>query len=224
MEPINIILRTRLQCEVFRAGEATPHKTYQALNEVLVYRGLDPALTKVDFFVDQQLATIIQADGRRSLPSVKGVRRSRGRVGVIVATATGSTAYSLSAGGSIMPPTSPVFLVTPICPHTLSFRPLILPDCSNLKLRIHRESRASCLVSFDGRSQHTMERGDYVAISMSPWPMPTISMVAPSVEWFRSINSRLNWNVREIQRPGLQVSPAAEADDEQHDFTRENDV
>lgn len=146
---------------------------------------------------------------------------------MIVGTATGSTAYSLSAGGSITPPTSPVFLVTPICPHTLSFRPLILPDCSNLKLRIHREARASCLVSFDGRAQHTMERGDYVAISMSPWPMPTISMVPPSVEWFRSINSRLNWNVREIQRPNNNLPPATQAEEEEdggHDLSRENDA
>jgi len=45
-----------------------------------------------------------------------------------------------------------------------------------------------------------MDKGDYVTISMSPWPLPTISMVSPSVEWFRSINSRLNWNVREIQK------------------------
>lgn len=126
-----------------------------------------------------------------------------------------------------MPPTAPVFLVTPICPHTLSFRPLILPDCSRLKLRIHREARASCLVSFDGRSQLSMERGDHVAISMSPWPMPTISMVPPSVEWFRSINSRLNWNVREIQRANHAPTPDllnAEEPDAVHDLTVENDV
>ncbi len=199
-DPINITLRTRLLCEVHRAHHKEALITYQALNEALVYRGLAPSLTMLDFFVDNNLATVIQADGPSSFISSLNSRYLCDCLGVIIASPTGSTAYSLSAGGSILPPTAPVFLITPICPHSLSFRPLILPDCSRLKLRIHQDSRAACLVSFDGRSQVSLDKGDYVTIGMSPWPMPTISMVPPSVEWFRSINSRLNWNVREIQK------------------------
>ena len=146
------------------------------------------------------------------------------RLGVIVASPTGSTAYSLSAGGSILPPTAPVFLITPICPHSLSFRPLILPDCSQLKLRIHHDSRAACLVSFDGRNQISLDKGDFVTISMSPWPLPTISMVPPSVEWFRSINSRLNWNVREIQKSHDQNTLRRSINEDDYDeITRDTD-
>lgn len=138
--------------------------------------------------------------------------------GVIIAAPTGSTAYSLSAGGSVLPPSAPVFLITPICPHTLSFRPLILPDCSQLKLRVHRDSRAACLVSFDGRNQVSLDKGDYVCISMSPWPMPTVSMVNPTVEWFRSVHSRLNWNVREIQKGYNGEKAKGDADEEEFEL------
>jgi len=182
IEPINLNMRTRLYCEVFRGISTEPIHLYQALNETMLYRGLAGSLTRLDFFVDDQLATIIQADG------------------VIIAAPTGSTAYSLSAGGPVLPPSAPVFLITPVCPHTLSFRPLILPDCSTLKLRVHKNSRASCLVSFDGRSQITLDRSDFVRITMSPWPMPTVSVADPTVEWFRAVHSRLHWNVRELQK------------------------
>lgn len=175
----------------------------------MVYRGVEPALTKLDFFVDESLATIIQADGQALVLSI-----STDHVGVIIGSPTGSTAYSLSSGGSILPPTVPVFLVTPICPHSLSFRPIVLPDCARLKLRVHAESRGSCLVSFDGRNQVSLGTGDYINISMSPWPMPTLNIVSPTVEWFdfdflglsyfvrfRAIQSRLHWNIREVQKP-----------------------
>uniref|UniRef100_A0A6B2LUH6 Uncharacterized protein n=1 Tax=Arcella intermedia TaxID=1963864 RepID=A0A6B2LUH6_9EUKA len=83
----------------------------------------------------------------------------------------------------------------------MSFRPLVLPDCTRLKIRVPMDSRAKVKASFDGRKPTDLEPGCYVVVTVSPWPMPTFSMRTPIVEWFRSIESRLHWNVREIQHP-----------------------
>eukprot|EP01125_Pyxidicula_operculata_P018200 TRINITY_DN6453_c0_g1_i3.p1 TRINITY_DN6453_c0_g1~~TRINITY_DN6453_c0_g1_i3.p1 ORF type:complete len:523 (-),score=104.34 TRINITY_DN6453_c0_g1_i3:159-1727(-) len=182
-DPTHVILRTRLRCQVFKKDSESPLLEYQVLNELLVSRGTSPYLTKLEFYVDDLMATFIQADG------------------VIIGSPTGSTAYSLSAGGAMMPPTVPGILVTPICPHTLSFRPIVLPDFCLLKIRVPVDTRGPAIASFDGRNTTTLEAGDSVVVSVSTWPLPTFSLTSPMVEWFRSIQSRLNWNVRELQSP-----------------------
>jgi len=183
--PSNVLFRTRLLCQVYNPdiSEKEPQYTYQVLNELLVSRGTSPYLTKLEFYVDEELATYIHADG------------------VIISSPTGSTAYSLSAGGTMMPPQVPAILVTPICPHTLSFRPLVLPDSSRLKIRIPKDARAGVVASFDGRNSRNLEKEHYIEVTMSPWPLPTFTIRSPILEWFKSIESRLNWNVREIQKP-----------------------
>ena len=68
----------------------------------------------------------------------------------MLATPTGSTAYSVAAGGSMVHPNVPAILFTPICPHSLSFRPVILPDYAQLELRIAGDARSGALATFDG--------------------------------------------------------------------------
>lgn len=75
--------------------------------------------------------------------------------GVCVATPTGSTAYNLAAGGSLCHPENPVILVTAICAHTLSFRPVILPDTIVLRAGVPYDARTSSWASFDGRERYT---------------------------------------------------------------------
>ena len=94
-----------------------------------------PAMSAIEVFGDDEHFTTVQADG------------------VCVATPTGSTAYNLSAGGSLCHPDNPVILVTAICAHTLSFRPIILPDTIVLRLGVPYDSRSSSWVSFDGRQR-----------------------------------------------------------------------
>ena len=86
------------------------------MNEIVLERGPNSFLTNLDLFVDGIYLTTIQADG------------------VIIATPTGSTAYNLSAGGSIVHTDVQAMLITPICPHSLSFRPIIVPDSSRISL------------------------------------------------------------------------------------------
>eukprot|EP00611_Tribonema_gayanum_P026953 TRINITY_DN6537_c0_g1_i2.p1 TRINITY_DN6537_c0_g1~~TRINITY_DN6537_c0_g1_i2.p1 ORF type:complete len:411 (+),score=98.38 TRINITY_DN6537_c0_g1_i2:80-1312(+) len=94
---VKISLRMRLSARIVRAGK--PGCTYHALNEVVVERGGNPHLSLIECFCDDQFLTTVQADG------------------LIIATPTGSTAYSMSAGGSMVHPSVPAILFTPICPH-----------------------------------------------------------------------------------------------------------
>ncbi|XP_024020712.1 NAD kinase 2, chloroplastic isoform X2 [Morus notabilis] len=114
---VYITLRMRLQCEIFRNDKAVPGKVFDVLNEVVVDRGSNPYLSKIECYEHDRLITKVQGDG------------------VIVATPTGSTAYSTAAGGSMVHPNVPCMLFTPICPHSLSFRPVILPDSARLELK-----------------------------------------------------------------------------------------
>ena len=88
------------------------------MNEVVLQRGASVGMALVDVYGDGELLTTILADG------------------LIIATTTGSTAYSMSAGGSVVHPDVPAIMITPICPHTLSLRPIILPDSMDLALRL----------------------------------------------------------------------------------------
>merc|ERR1719515_534325 len=76
----------------------------------------------------------------------------------MVATPTGSTAYSAAAGGPICHPSVPAMLFTPICPHTLSFRPVVLPDSSEIELRVPEDARSTAWVCFDGQRRQRLER------------------------------------------------------------------
>lgn len=179
---VYITLRMRLRCEIFRNGKAMPGKVFDVLNEVVVDRGSNPYLSKIECYEHDHLITKVQGDG------------------VIVATPTGSTAYSTAAGGSMVHPNVPCMLFTPICPHSLSFRPVILPDSACLELKIPNDARSNAWVSFDGKRRQQLSRGDSVRISMSQYPLPTVNKSDQTGDWFRSLIRCLNWNERLDQK------------------------
>ncbi|KAL8132829.1 hypothetical protein AgCh_008348 [Apium graveolens] len=182
MDGVYITLRLRLRCEIFRNGKSVPGKVFDVLNEIVVDRGSNPYLSKIECFEHDRLITKVQADG------------------VIVATPTGSTAYSTAAGGSMVHPNVPCMLFTPICPHSLSFRPVILPDSARLELKIPKDARSNAWVSFDGKRRQQLSRGDSVRISMSQHPLPTVNKHDQTGDWFRSLIRCLNWNERLDQK------------------------
>lgn len=112
-----------------------PDRTFEILNDVVVDRGPNPTMSTIELFGDEEHLTTVQADG------------------ICVATPTGSTAYNLAAGGSLCHPENPVILVTAICAHTLSFRPIILPDTIVLRLGVPYDARSHSWASFDGRER-----------------------------------------------------------------------
>ncbi|BBN09773.1 NAD+ kinase [Marchantia polymorpha subsp. ruderalis] len=183
MTGVYITLRMRLRCELYRNGKAIPGKVFDVLNEVVVDRGSNPYLSKIECYERNRLITKVQADG------------------VIVATPTGSTAYSTAAGGSMVHPNVPCMLFTPICPHSLSFRPVILPDSALLELKVPRDARNNAWVCFDGKKRQQLSKGDSVRICMSEHPLPTVNKNDQTDDWFQSLVRCLNWNERLEQRP-----------------------
>lgn len=179
---VYITLRMRLRCEVFRNGKSMPGKIFDVLNEVVVDRGSNPYLSKIECYEHDRLITKVQGDG------------------IIVATPTGSTAYSTAAGGSMVHPNVPCMLFTPICPHSLSFRPVILPDSARLELKVPDDARSNAWVSFDGKRRQQLSRGDSVRISMSQHPLPTVNKADQTGDWFHSLIRCLNWNERLDQK------------------------
>jgi len=182
-EKVSLTLRMRLQASVYRAGSKTPEVVHQVLNEVVVDRGSAVFLTNLEVYVDDdaKMVTRIQADG------------------VIVATSTGSTAYSLAAGGSILHAKVPAIIMTPICPHTLSFRPIILPDEVKLTIKIPKQARSTAWVHFDGQQRLELSHSDAVVIEMSNWPVPCVNKSNQISDWFNSLATCLHWNVRDEQ-------------------------
>lgn len=100
----------------------------------------------------------------------------------------------MSAGGSLIHPDIPGILLTPICPHTLSFRPMVLSDSLLLRIAVPAGSRSTAYCSFDGKGRVELRQGDYVTVEASQYPFPTV--VANNGEWFQSVQRALRWNTR----------------------------
>lgn len=121
--------------------------------------------------------------------------------GICVSTPTGSTAYNLASGGSLCHPDNPVMLMTAICAHTLSFRPIILPDTIVLRVGVPYRARTTSWASFDGRERVELHPGDYVTISASRYPFASVqSEGSRSEAWVNSISHKLGWNTRQKQK------------------------
>ncbi|KAH0848592.1 hypothetical protein AYO21_02798 [Fonsecaea monophora] len=160
-----------------------PDRTFEILNDIVVDRGPNPTMSTIELFGDEEHLTTVQADG------------------ICVATPTGSTAYNLAAGGSLCHPENPVILVTAICAHTLSFRPIILPDTIVLRLGVPFDARSNSWASFDGRERIELFPGDYVTISASRYPFANVMPPGRrSEDWVNSISRTLQWNSRQRQK------------------------
>ncbi|RYO80449.1 hypothetical protein DL762_007642 [Monosporascus cannonballus] len=186
-EGMRVNLRMRFTCTIFRnneaAGQVEEGDQFEVLNELLIDRGPSPYVSNLELYGDNELLTVVQADG------------------CIFSTPTGSTAYSLSAGGSLVHPDIPAILLTPICPHTLSFRPMVLSDTMLLKVSVPRNSRATAYCAFDGKGRVELKKGDYVTITASQYPFPTV--MRTDTEWFDSVSCTLQWNTRAATQKGF---------------------
>ncbi|ODH13637.1 hypothetical protein ACO22_07059 [Paracoccidioides brasiliensis] len=208
---MRVNLRMRFTCTVYRMDQRHGHlpgavvegEQFEVVNELVIDRGPSPYVSNLELYGDNELLTVVQADG------------------CIFSTPTGSTAYSLSAGGSLVHPSIPGILLTPICPHTLSFRPMVLSDAMLLRIAVPTASRSTAYCSFDGKGRIELCQGDYVTVEASQYPFPTV--VAGAGEWFESVRRALRWNVRgAVQRgwncdtEGQSTAPSAEDEEEEH--------
>lgn len=179
---ICISMRMRLDCRIINA-DGSLRARYAVLNEVVIDRGSSPYLSSLECFCDDTHLTTVQADG------------------IIFSTPTGSTAYSMAAGGSVIHPAVPCIGVTPICPHVLSFRSMVFPDHVVLRCYVPSDARSTACVYFDGKHPTELERGDSVQIQMSCHPVPTINRVDHSADWLGSLKRSFNFNTRVRQGP-----------------------
>ncbi|KAL3272411.1 hypothetical protein HHI36_013893 [Cryptolaemus montrouzieri] len=185
-----LTLRSRLRCIVMKKDQKGKGDEAQGkkptnllvLNEVVVDRGPSPYLSNIDLFLDGKHITSVQGDG------------------VIVSTPTGSTAYAVAAGASMIHPSVPAIMVTPICPHSLSFRPIVVPAGVELKIALSPDSRNSSYVCFDGRHHQELKHGDSLRVTTSIYPVPSICALDQISDWFDSLAECLHWNVRKKQK------------------------
>uniref|UniRef100_A0A3B3XAB7 NAD(+) kinase n=1 Tax=Poecilia mexicana TaxID=48701 RepID=A0A3B3XAB7_9TELE len=186
-----ITLRSRLKVKVVKD---IPSNLTQVLNEVVVDRGPSSYLSNVDLYLDGRLITSVQGDG------------------VIVSTPTGSTAYAAAAGASMIHPNVPAIMVTPICPHSLSFRPIVVPAGVELMITLSPEARNNVWVSFDGRRRQEIQHGDCIKITTSCYPVPSICCHDLVYDWFESLAQCLHWNVRKRQARLADVSDSSDTE------------
>ena len=164
--------RLMLSAEARRGGTVLLSGT--VLNDVVVSREALSRLARLDVSVDSSEAATYEADG------------------LIIATPTGSTAYSLSAAGPIVYPTLDAILLTPICPHALTQRPLVLPPDSPIHVRL--VSGGKMFVSLDGSEGSPLEAGDEVQVRTAPHR--TVLLKNPELNPFAILRQKLRWGAR----------------------------
>jgi NAD+ kinase len=165
--------RTMLTCGVERGGRAVA--TYRVLNDVVLNNG---ALARISDYT-------VRVDGRR----VSTYRSD----GFIVATPTGSTAYNLSAGGPIVSPALPALVLTPICPHTLTHRPILVPDTAPVEICLESKN-GEVYLTLDGQQGVELEEGDVVRVAKAP--RRVLLVRSPERDFFQVLRSKLHWGGR----------------------------
>lgn len=154
-----------------------------SLNEVVISRGQSSFICNLDLYINDYLITTVQGDG------------------LIISTPTGSTAYAMAAGASMCHPSVPSIIIAPICPHSLSFRPIVVPAGVELKIQLSNEARHTATFSVDGRANHELKRGYQICITTSEFPLPSICRNGQLNDWFEGLAMCLNWNQRQKQLP-----------------------
>lgn len=187
--------------DIYRGNDLTPTcrmtvDGYHILNELVVDRGPSPYAIQVEIDFDGQYMTTMVGDG------------------LIVATPSGSTAYNLSAGGSIVQSNTECICVTPLAPHSLSFRPVVLPASTRITLRKPKDKRNSAWVSLDGATRFELRDGEELHLEAADAKLAMVIETNDMMkQWSNRLVHMLNWNRREPQKP-LTTQLRADANEE----------
>jgi NAD+ kinase len=167
----------RMMLRAVTARNAQPAATHMALNDVVFSRTALSRMIELEVFVGDQLVTAVKADG------------------LIVATPTGSTAYNLAAGGPIVHPSMDALLLTPIAPHTLTNRPIVIPPEREVRVRSTGSNAGDeVYVTVDGQTGFAMHEGDEIAITRAERPLRLVRSTTRS--YFEVLRQKLKWNER----------------------------
>jgi NAD+ kinase len=143
------------------------------LNDIVINKGALARLAHIETYINDHYLTTYSADG------------------LIVATPTGSTAYSLAAGGPVIHPAVPAILMTPICPFTLTNRPLIIPDSACIKIKLEKKS-SDIMLTFDGQAGLEINEEHTIIIQKSLYPVKMITL--PDQHYFDVLKAKLRWS------------------------------
>ncbi len=163
--------RMRLSCTLHRAGQ--PPVEHVALNDAVISRGALSRIVAIALVVDGMQATTYNGDG------------------VIVSTPTGSTAHSLSAGGPVIDPALEAFVITPICPHTLTNRPVVLPASACVEMRAEA-TPVDVGLTVDGQVYQQIACGDRVAIRRAAGDFHLIDLGLRT--YYDTLREKLHWS------------------------------
>ena len=177
---LEIEKRMMLDVSIRISGQEQKH--HVVLNDVVVSRGHFKRMVEMDTFIDDKYLATFEGDG------------------IIVATPTGSTAYSLSAGGPIIYPQMSGIVITPLCPHTLTNRPLISPDhvLVTMKMTTHAPG---AIVVLDGMISYELSAGDVISVRKSPFATRMIS--SPLRCYWEILRTKLGWGRLTKEQPIL---------------------
>ncbi len=166
--------RTVLEANVFRGG-SSPIGSYLALNDVVVNKAAIARLLQLEIFIDEEFMCTYRADG------------------LIVSTPTGSTAYSLAAGGPVMLPSVEALCVAPICPHTLSNRPVVVAENAHIRV-VFQGGDETTYMTVDGQVGLNLQIGDCIETRKADH---CVRIVQPqNVRFFDVLRSKMHWGDR----------------------------
>src|SRR5579863_5401239 len=164
--------RSLMRCELLRGDEV--RGSYLVFNDAVVNKTALARLNNYDLYIDKAFVSSYRADG------------------MIVATPTGSTAYSLSAGGPVLMPTVNALVVTPVAPHSLTHRPLVVPDSVEIELLLRSESEVAYL-SLDGQPGLDLSDGDRVRCRRSEHH---VNLFRTGGDFFQVLRTKMKWGER----------------------------
>jgi NAD+ kinase len=166
--------RFLLNARIIRHGKTVAEST--ALNDVVLYTGSIARMVDFEVYINDHFVLRQQADG------------------IITATPTGSTAYALSAGGPILYPTLKALTITPLCPHTLSSRPIVVDSDGDIRLVVTMNNDIKPKLSCDGQSHFDLEAGDQILIQKHPFEL---TLIHPQThEYFSVLREKLGWSTQ----------------------------
>ncbi len=154
-------------------GFLPSHKTIFAINDCAFHRAQNPSLIEIEIYVDGSYLNTFEADG------------------VVLATPNGSTAYSLAAGGPILSPGMDAFVLTPICPHTISNRPFVLPTTYEIQIKYVSTYKPIEIV-FDGLIRFELQTGQSITLKKSTKTFKLIHL--RHIDYFSTLRTKLGWS------------------------------
>jgi NAD+ kinase len=175
-------IETRVMLETRVIRENKEISRFRVLNDVVISKGAPARIIDLDVHINQEFLTTFRADG------------------LIISTPTGSTAYNLSAGGPIIYPTLASIILTPICPFTLSNRPIILSDSHHVQVTLTKEVDQGVSLTCDGQIGFDLLFGDKVIIRKSKETLRLIK--SPDQTYFEILRTKLNWGGTTYKRHG----------------------